>query len=532
MKHHNAQSAGWANHPDRTTVQVARLARPALKEVAAVAHENRTYEVRTYGGWRRRRGIGLLGMDTTATFVALGGAMSVILLGAFIPVALLVIGPPLMVAGALCMVRVSGVPIGRLALARCRWWWGSMRGRTRYSAGVVVDHPRAFQLPGILAPLTLLSAEDGAGGRYGIVWDRRTGRLTATLRVVPASTWLADRTDADTWVAAWGQWLARLGHLPAVCWVSVTVETAPEPGSTLADNVNRSIAPDAPATAKHILNELVSSAPGAAADVDTRVSITFDPQAFPTSPRDLTMAAAEVGRALDGLSSALGGCGVSVLGRASAAEIAGTVRTAFDPPARGEVNRLLSRAGDTGELLAWSDAGPVHAIEHTGHYEHDGAVSVSWAWQEPPRQNVHSDVLARLVSPGPFPKRITLQYQALPAAAASRVLQQEVNAAAFRAQFRRRTGRDETARDSWDTARARQAAAEEAMGAGVCLVSLYATVTVTAPDDLRRAIAHVEAAADTSRIRLRRLWGSQAAGFATTLPCGICPPDLSRRAIH
>jgi hypothetical protein len=115
---------------------------------------------------------------------------------------------------------------------------------------------------------------------------------------------------------------------------------------------------------------------------------------------------------------------------------------------------------------------------------------------------------------------------------ASRQLQQEVNAAAFRAQFRRRTGRDETARDSWDAARARQAANEEAMGAGVCLVSMYASITVTDRDSLRRAVAGVEAAADTAKIRLRRLWGSQATGFAATLPCGICPPDLSRRLVH
>ena len=36
-------------------------------------------------------------------------------------------------------------------------------------------------------------------------------------------------------------------------------------------------------------------------------------------------------------------------------------------------------------------------------------------------------------------------------------------------------------------------------------------------------------AARTSRIRLRRMFHSQAAGFAATLPCGICPLDLSRR---
>ncbi|WP_307800134.1 SCO6880 family protein [Actinomadura nitritigenes] len=489
------------------------------------------HDIRTYGGWRRRRGIGLLGLDTTSTFLALGAAMVLVLVAAAAPWLLIYLLPPALIGGGLGLIRVEGVPLALLLLARCRWRWAVLRGHNRYRAGVVIDHPRAFQLPGVLAPLTLLSAEDGYGGRYGIVWDRRTGLLTATLRVVPASTWLADRADADTWVAAWGGWLAALGHMPAVRWVTVTIDTAPEPGSTLVDTVDKAIDPAAPEAARTIMSELVRTAPAAAADVDTRVSVTFDPRASAASPRDLFEAVADLGRTLDGLASRLGGCGVSVLGRATAAETAGAVRTAFDPHARGEINRILAGSG-ADEVLTWCDAGPVAAIEHTGHYEHDGGVSVSWAWHEPPRQNVRSDILARLVAPGPFPKRVTLQYRALPAAAASRVLQQEVNAAAFRAQFRRRTGRDETARDSWDSARARQAAAEEAMGAGVCLVSMYATVTVTDPEQLRRAVAHVDASAEAAKIRLRRLWGSQAAGFATTLPCGICPSELSRRLLH
>ncbi|MEZ0071654.1 hypothetical protein ABH927_000989 [Planotetraspora sp. GP83] len=153
---------------------------------------------------------------------------------------------------------------------------------------------------------------------------------------------------------------------------------------------------------------------------------------------------------------------------------------------------------------------------------------MSWAWHEAPRQNVPADVLSRLVAPGPYSKRVSLQYRPLPAAEAIRVLEDEVNAAAFREHYRHRTGRDETARDAYDQARARQAAAEEATGAGVTLVTLYVTSTVTHQDDLARAVAVTEAAAEASRIRLRRLWGSQSAGFATTLPCGVCPAELTR----
>jgi hypothetical protein len=125
-----------------------------------------------------------------------------------------------------------------------------------------------------------------------------------------------------------------------------------------------------------------------------------------------------------------------------------------------------------------------------------------------------------------------LQYRPLPAAAAARALDNEVRAAEFRDEYHRRTRRDVTARDLHDHARARQAADEEARGAGVSLLGLYVTVTVTDPGRLPRAVADTEAAADLSKIRLQRLYRSQAAGFTATLPCGICLPDLAHRLHH
>jgi hypothetical protein len=489
---------------------------------------------RDYGGWRRRRGIGLFGLGAAGTAAVLAALLVLIIVAAADAAALLYVAPPVLAAGGLGLARVGGEPLAWAALRRLRWRHARTRDYTRYRVAVVAEHSPAYQLPGVLAPLALLDAEDGYGGRYGIVLDRRTGLMTATLRVIPASTWLANRADADTWVANWGGWLASLGYLPALRWVTVTTDTAPEPGSTLADTVAAALDPGSPLAARQIMGQLVEAAPAAAADVDTRVSITFDPKASPSAPAGLTDAAAEFGRMLHGLESALGTCGVTVLGRASPAEIAGVVRTAFDPAARGEVNRLLAQAanGRPGRGLGWAEAGPVGAEEEPSCYRHDSGISISWAWQEAPRQNVTADVLARLVAPGRYPKRVSLQYRPFPAAEATRVLEAEVNAAQFRAIYKRRTGRDETARDTYDQARARQAAAEEAAGAGVCLVSMYVTVTVAAEAELPRAAAETEAAAESSRIRLRRMTYSQAAGFSATLPCGICPAELARRMPH
>ena len=283
-------------------------------------------EPRTYGGWRRRRRIGLFGLGAAGTLAVLGALLAVIITATADAAALPYFGPPLLMAAGLAMIRIGGEPVAHAAARRLRWWHGSARNYTRYRAAVVAEHSPAFRMPGVLAPLTLLDAEDSYGGRYGIMVHRRSGLMTPTLHVIPASSWLADREDADTWVANWGGWLASLGFLPAVRWVTVTIDTAPEPGSTLADTVSAALDPAAPLAARQIMNQLVQGAPAAAADVDTRVSITFDPKAFPAVPKDLLAAAAEVGRTTHGLESTLGTCGVTVLGRAGAAEIAGVVR--------------------------------------------------------------------------------------------------------------------------------------------------------------------------------------------------------------
>ena len=432
------------------------------------------------------------------------------------------------------MIRVGGIPVAQLAVQRLRWWHGTTAGHTSYRAEIARHHTGVLQLPGTLAATELLSAEDGYGGRYGLVRDQRTGYLTATLRVVPNSTWLADTCDADGWVANWGAWLASLGYLPAIRWVTVTVDTAPDPGSTLTDHVAAAIDTAAPRAALHIMDQLVATAPAAAADVDTRVSITFNPAAAPAAPRNLTEAITETGQTLTGLESALGACGVTVTGRARAADIAGIVRTAFDPAVRGDVNRLLATGISPAleEQLNWASAGPAGAEETWDCYRHDSGVSVSYAWREAPRQNVRADVLARLLAPGPYPKRVALQYRPLPAAAAAAALDGEVRAADFRREYSRRTRRDMTARDAHDHARARQAADEEARGAGVTLLGLYVTVTVTDPALLSRATADTEASAETSKIRLQRLYRSQAAAFTATLPCGVCLPELATRLRH
>jgi hypothetical protein len=217
---------------------------------------------RSYGGWRRSRSIGLLGLGPAATFTMLGCLAGLLLVAAFSFRALLYVAPPALVAGAAGVIRVGGVPLAQVAVQRLRWWRGTRAGRTTYRAEVVLCHAGVLQLPGTLAATELLSAEDGTGGRYGLVRDRHAGYLTATLQVVPTSTWLADPGDADQWVANWAGWLASLGYLPSVRWVTVTVDTAPDPGLTLTGQVAAALDTSAPRGALEIIDQVVAAAPG------------------------------------------------------------------------------------------------------------------------------------------------------------------------------------------------------------------------------------------------------------------------------
>jgi len=476
-------------------------------------------EVRLYSGWRRTRGMGLWGLSAGATTVVLGCVLVPLLLAAVSIRLGLQAALPAAALALVTLMRIRGVPLGDVAARRARWTIGTFTGQRDLRAGALAPLEAGLRLPGPLAHLELVRAEDGRGGHFGLVHDTRTRRLTATLRCAASSTWLVDGREADSWVANWHSWLASLGYAPAVRWVSVTVDSAPEPGTTLRDGVEARLDPDAPGDVQALMDELVRRSPGAAAHVETRVSITFDPAAMTGRLPELHDRAAEVSRLLSGFESQLASCGVTVLGRAAATDLAAVTRTAYDPQARGDVERALRGRHE----IDWQDAGPVAAREEWAHYRHDSGVSVTWGWHEAPRQQVTSDVLTRLLSPGRYPKRVTLLYRPMSAGAAARVLEGQVNAAAFRDAYRRAQKRDETARDAADREQAQRAAHEEAAGAGVVLISMYVTVTAADTEELGEAVADIESRADQCKVQVRRLYAGQAVGFATTLPLGVWP---------
>ncbi len=481
-----------------------------------------TEQVRTFGGWREARPFGVLGMDGRQTITALVLLMASILAGSITFVLLL--GGAAVTCGyvGLSALRVHGEPVGDVLRRRIWWRWADRRGWTTYQSQLAAAGAR-WQLPGPLAATVLVPSVDAHGRAWAVVWDRRSGRLTATLRVAPASTWLVPAAEADQWVSQWHHWLAGLGHQPTMVRAAVTVETAPSPPTALAAAVLPRIDPAAPPAAQALIEELVVNAPATSARVETRLSVTVDPARTPGGPpASLDEAIAAFGTMLDGLATRLGMCGVGVLGRADGEQTAAWVRSAFDPAARDEVAR-------GGQHLTWAEARPVRAKEGWDRYRADSGLSVSWVWDEAPRQQVPHDVLTNLLGPGAYAKRVTVIYEPLRAAHAAKLVDDQVQAAHFKAILRHKTGKADSARDTADRADAQRAAAEEARGAGVCSVGLYATVTVTDPARLSAACADLEHRAEESKLRLRRAYGSQAVAFMAGLNAGVDPGLLRGR---
>ncbi|MEU0670886.1 SCO6880 family protein [Streptomyces lavendulocolor] len=470
-----------------------------------------------YGGWRRSKSMGIATLNTPQTVIFVASALApllVIILGGSlatlpvtIPVALTVI--------ALTVWQRHGMPLMSYVLGRARWSLANMRGETSYRS-VFLPAPEALDLPGMVAPTKLVRAESTDGrGTTGLVWNQRTGTMTATLLLNPAGSLLASGTTVKAQVNAWGDTLARLADEDGVRTAAVTLQITPSSGAALSDHVRGRVDSTAPQLARQTIGELVARAPRASAQLAAWMSLVIDPAAAPEKPKGPAEAAAFTLGALDAVD--LSGAGVDVLRRATDADIKRLVRGAFSPA------DMDAPAAEIDELV-WHEVGPVAAEDNWTEYQHDGHYSASWVLREAPRKAVSYDVLLKLLAPGAFMRRVTLVYRVLPTHEAQAVVEREINANEARAQYRQRTKRTSTRRERVDAEHAERTAVEEAMGAGMVQWSIYVTTTVDNAADLPAARREVEKAARSSGgLRFRPAFGGQSAAMVVGLPVGINP---------
>jgi hypothetical protein len=394
--------------------------------------------------------------------------------------------------------------------------WATTRGETTYRA-LALAYPQALDLPGVLAPTTLLRVRDpfSCNVPVGVVWNRRTGQMAATVLVSPGGTLLADRAQVSAQVTSWGEMLAALANEDVLDVVTVTVQVNPASGAALSDHVRDRVDPQAPALALSTMRALVAAGPASSAQMTAWVTVVTSPDRAPDRPETPAEGAAEALRCLDALD--LPPAGADVIRRASDRDLLRLVHGAYRPQDR-------DAPAEDWAGLQWHEAGPVAAEDRWDAYRHDGAVSASWVLREAPRRPVTDSVLLALLAPGRFTRRVTLGYRVLSTEEAASVVERQLVAADAREAYRARTQRTPTRRERADAYAADRAATEEAYGAGVAQWSITVTTTVTDEEDLPAALRELEQAAKRAGgLRFRPAYGAQAAAFVAGLPVGVHP---------
>ncbi|WP_206074647.1 SCO6880 family protein [Antribacter gilvus] len=479
-----------------------------------------TRQVRTYGNWRRPVSPGLLGLGTASTMGLVAGLLMIVVL-VFLTDLLTATVFGLGVAALVVVLRTRDVHrrnVLQRVGGRLAWWSARGAGAHLYRSGPLGRVPwGTFHLPGILAATTLTEHLDGLSRPFALLYTPKVETYTVVLGTEPPGMMLVDEDQIDLWVADWGHFLRNLSDEPGLESAAVTVETAPDTGHRLRRQVESRIDPSAPAFSRELLREVVDAYPSGSNTVRAFVSLTFSARGSSGKRRTPDETARDLAARLPGLTSDLQATGAGAAWPLSAQEVCEVVRIAFDPPAATLIDE--ARAAGTVAVQRWSDVGPTAAEASWTEYRHDGAWSKTWAMTEAPRGYVHSAVLARLLAPHRdiARKRVTLLFEPIDAGRAAKIVEDDQRDARYQAT----SSRTVAARDDYSLRAAQATAAEEAAGAGLVNFAVLVTATVTDPDRRRDAAAAIDYLANTARLRLRLLHGSQDSAFAAALPLGL-----------
>jgi hypothetical protein len=475
---------------------------------------------RTYGNWRRPRSPGIGDLDLLGSGVLVAGIVVVIITAVaagVLPAIVVMLGVGGFLTSTLMKDRHGQSGLQRVFL-RAGWWWTRSGGSHVYRSGPLGRAKwGSYQLPGVLAKTKLAQFTDAWGQPFGVLEMPHRGHYSVVFSVEPDGDSLIDQEQQDVWVARFGHYLNHLSDEPGVIAAAVTVETAPDSGRRLQDQVEKSIDPNAPAIARQVLREVVDTYPAGSAEIRAWVTLTFSSELH-SRRLGVEEFAEELKPRLRNIGEQLHGTGAGAAKALSAQELCELVRGAYDPDAARTIEDVKAQ-GVTPPLL-WSEVGPAASEACWDAYRHDGAVSVTWAMTGAPRGEVHSNILARLLAPSRqvARQRVSILYRIIDPGLAARQVEADKRSADFRANGKRPSER--ALRDQREAALTAQ---EEARGAGLIDFAMLVTATVEGSDPQALAVAQatVENLAATARISLRRLYGSQDSAFAGSLPLGL-----------
>jgi len=497
---------------------------------------------RTYAGWQHEKVHFLLGLSGrraalagVAVFCGLQPLASGHLAGAIVfwPLALLLAG---------CVsVRIAGRTLDEWMITVASFNLLRRQHKTVFLSGAFAPErgvgPLRSDLPGVLAPLRILAANDGVGHDIAVLHHPHACTYTAVAVVESAGLGLLDADRAETMVQAWGEVLASLcTEDQPIARVQFVSRTVPETGGALRSWHTAHLDPAAP-LASVMANEALLAATPATCRRQTWLAVSLDARRALVAIRAAgggdTGAFQVLGQQVRALTPQLAGAGITIKRWLDLPRLSEAIRTGFDPQAAAMLDQRRSAAdelanhGDLPAVHAGLDpsvAGPAATENSWSSYRHDGAVSVTYAIHTWPISPVYATALASLLADSSHRRSFSFVIEPLGPRAAQKAVMVERTKREAGIRLRARTGQAVSASEQVALDRAAAQDAEHAHGSGLCRFTGYLTVTVDDPDELPDACVQAEAGAALVGIELRRMYGAQDTGFAMTLPVGLGLP--------
>ncbi|HEX5193499.1 MAG TPA: SCO6880 family protein [Solirubrobacteraceae bacterium] len=351
------------------------------------------------------------------------------------------------------------------------------------------------------------------------VLTERSGRFaTAVLACRVGSFSLLDHEAQERRLARWGLVLSGAGGGPIrrLQWIE---RTAPAQGDELARWVHEqhdpAIAPRGTAMIESYL-ELISTSTKVAQEHEVLLAVQVD--ARRARERRRGPATETLLEQTERVAQGLEAAEVTVLGALTPAQLARTLRTAFDPYARAELTALHAADPDGERGPAHGSSWPVGARDSWDHYACDGAVHATYWISAWPRVEVSPMFMDSLLGHSTAVRTVSVTFEPLPIDRSTREIEAAVTRDRADRELRARFGQSETARQRQAAEATRRREAELAAGHGEVRLSGFITVSGRDADDLRRACGEVIEHAARARLELRRLYGQQATAFTFTLP--------------
>ncbi len=427
------------------------------------------------------------------------------------------------------VVRVRRRSIDEWAPVVARWWWRRARGQLRWVSPVPLlgeraDHGERASPPPPLAGVSLLKVSRVGSRDVAVAKDARAGTFTGVVACGGRAFALLDGAEQDRLCALWGQALAAFAQegspVTRVAWVERTV---PEDGDALHAYLgdNAVLEPYHPLRASY--EGLIANAGPLGQHHGAYVVVSIGASKGRRAIRQAgggDEGACEVLlRELTTLVDRLRQAEVDVTGVLGPRQLAGCLRTAFDPasarPLARRARQEPSRGGTTGRN-AW----PLATEVTWSHYRTDSGVHATYWVAELPRRDVYAGFLQPLLlrPSGMHAVAVVMEpvapskaARAVESAHASHVADEELRARAgyLPSARRRREHEDILARE-----------AELAAGHGEYRFSAYVSVTAPDPEALEFLGGEIEQLGFDAQVELRRLYGEQDAAFTYTLPLG------------